>query len=236
MKRFEKAFTGVFANFAIFAVLLGIFTLSLSAASSFTSSGADKEKAVYKGDVSKSNAAIMINVYWGTEYIDAMLDILDANGAKATFFVGGTWVAQNNSVLIKIKERGHEIGNHGYYHKDHKKLSAQRNREEIFVTHKLVESVANVPMNLFAPPSGAFNQITLDTAKELGYKTIMWSIDPIDWRDKDENLIYNRVAKKVGAGDLILMHPTECTVKALDKILKHIKSKNLNPTTVSNTL
>ena len=91
-------------------------------------------------------------------------------------------------------------------------------------------------MNLFAPPSGAFNKTTLQVANDLGYKTIMWSKDTIDWRDKDADLVYTRATKNVVGGDLILMHPTEHTAKALPNILEYYKNNNLVATTVSNTI
>ena len=91
-------------------------------------------------------------------------------------------------------------------------------------------------MNLFAPPSGSYNKTTIEVAESLGYKTIMWTRDTIDWRDKDAKLIYNRAIKDIKGGDLILMHPTEKTRDALGEILSYIEQNNLIATTVSNTI
>jgi len=175
----------------------------------------------------------MINVYWGTEYLDDILKILKDNGIKTTFFIGGTWASKENDILKKIIADGHEIGNHGYYHKEHEHLSYERNREEIEICHKLVASITGVEMNLFAPPGGSFSQTTLSVAQSLGYKTIMWSRDTIDWRDKDANLIYERATKDLKGGDLVLMHPTKCTLEALPSIINYITAHNLSATTVS---
>lgn len=189
---------------------------------------------IYKGE-STTNVSLMVNVYWGTEYIDEMLDIFAKNDVKTTFFVGGMWVAENDNTLKKIYNAGHEIGNHGYFHKDHKKISAERNREEINTTHQIVKLILGIEMNLFAPPSGSFSSSTVEGAKALGYKTIMWSNDTIDWRDKDSEIIYNR-ATKAEAGGLVLMHPTQYTVNALDRIIKTLKAKGLKITPVSQVL
>lgn len=194
------------------------------------------EGVIYNGNKYSNKVSLMINVYWGTEYLDTMLDALDTAGVKTTFFVGGLWASEHNEMLNKIKERGHEIANHGYYHKDHAKLDATRNREEIEITHKLVESVSGVKMNLFAPPSGSYNKTTVAVANDLGYKTIMWTRDTIDWRDKNAELIYSRAVKDITGGDLILMHPTQETANALPRILETIKSKGLVADTVSNTI
>ena len=178
----------------------------------------------------------MVNVYWGTEYIEPMLEVFEEYGVNTTFFVGGTWVEDEGEILFKIIDKGHEIGNHGFLHKEHKNLNFNQNLEEIKATHNLVKVTTGLTMNLFAPPSGSFNKATIDSANELGYKTIMWSKDTIDWRDKDANLIFSRATNNISGGDLILMHPTEMTLKALPLILEYYRINNIETTTVSNCL
>lgn len=192
----------------------------------------------YSGNENSKNVTLMINVYWGTEYLDEMLNILQENNVKTTFFVGGTWAVRESDMLKKIYDAGHEIGNHGYYHKDQGKLSAEKNFEEISNTHKLVKGLLGIEMNLFAPPSGSYNKKTVEMATELGYKTIMWTEgrDTIDWRDKDANLIYDRAIKNCKGGDLVLMHPTQATKDALDKIIKTLKQQGFNLCTVTQNL
>ena len=196
----------------------------------------NNEKAIYSGNTNNNNVSLMINVYWGDEYIEPILDCLNQNNIKATFFVGGVWVSKNNEMLKKIYSLGHEIGNHGYFHKDHTTLSENKNQEEIYQTHLLVKELIGIDMTLFAPPSGAYNNKTLSIANDLGYKTIMWSKDTIDWRDNDENLIFSRATNNPKNGDLILMHPTEATLKALPNIINFYKNNNYNLTTVSENL
>ncbi|MBR6773362.1 MAG: polysaccharide deacetylase family protein [Clostridia bacterium] len=193
------------------------------------------DSPVYKGS-SKDSVSVMINVYWGTEYIDEMLRILRENEVKTTFFVGGSWVRDNEETFMKIVSEGHEIGNHGFFHKNHDKLSDKQNKEEMQSTHELVKALCDKEITLFAPPSGAFNQITLDIAKEMGYTTVMWSKDIIDWRDQNEKLILSRATKNLSGGDLILAHPTACTVKVLDEILKKISASGLSVKPVSQVI
>ncbi len=192
----------------------------------------------YSGDENSNKISLMINVYWGTEFIDEMLNILSQNDVKTTFFVGGTWAVRESEMLKKIHDCGHEIGNHGYYHKNQGKLSAEKNNEEILNTHNLVKELIGVEMNLFAPPSGSYNKKTVEVANELGYKTIMWTEgrDTIDWRDHDSNVIYERAIKNCKGGDFVLMHPTEATMNALDKIIKTLKSKGFELCPVSENL
>lgn len=218
-----KIFRNVVANVAIFGVVAVLIAFCVGGA--VVPASADN-KPIYKG-TNEKKVSLMINVYWGTEYLDDMLQTLKNNDVKTTFFVGGMWVRDNEEAFKKIIADGHEIGNHGFFHKAHDKIGADRNREEISATHNLVSSVAGIDMTLFAPPSGAFNDVTLEIAKELGYTTIMWSKDTIDWRDKDSKLIYNRATKNITGGDLVLMHPTSATAAALDSIIKAIKEVGL---------
>ena len=189
----------------------------------------------YHGDEKTERVGIMINVYEGSDKVEKILNILDKYDVPCTFFVGGVW-AEKNVDLIKKMALYAEIGNHGYLHRDHATISEQANKEEILLCHNLIYATTNIKMNLFAPPSGSFSKTTLDVCEKNGYKVIMWSKDTIDWRDHDRDLIYKRATTDVKSGDLILMHPTEETVKALPKIIAYYKEKNLLPSTVSDVI
>lgn len=229
-----KSFRNV-ANVLIVIMLVGII-FYVSASSYEYAFSYQNNDVIYNGNESSNKVSLMINVYWGTEYLDDMLDVLDKYDVKCTFFVGGQWVEKNTDMLQKIYGKGHEIANHGYFHKDGEYLDYSQNYNEINVNHKLVKTLIGVDMNLFAPPSGSFNKSTLQASKNLGYTTIMWTKDTIDWRDKDANLIYSRATNNIKSGDLILAHPTECTLKALPLILEYYKLNNLNATTVSDCI
>ena len=212
------------AGFAIFMGVNSVHTSSTVAG------------VYYNGDKNSNKISLMINVYWGNEYIDNMLQTLREKNVKTTFFIGGTWAVMNEGYLKKIVSDGHEIANHGYHHKDHDKISEQENLNQIKNTHTIIKELVNVEMNLFAPPSGAYNKSTVEGAKSLGYKTIMWTRDTIDWRDHDEEVIYQRAIKNAHGGDLVLMHPTEATMKALPRIIDYLQEKGFELTTVSNTI
>ena len=196
-------------------------------------SGGKSYAPIYNGDRNSKNVALTFNVYEGTEIVDGILKVLKEKNAKATFFVGGCWAEKNEDALKKIIAEGHELGSHGYFHKDHSKISEERNREEMEATHGLVEHLTGYKITLFAPPSGAYSVTTLKVAENLGYKTIMWSKDTIDWRDKNAKTVYNRATKNISGGDIVLMHPKEHTLKALPDVLDYYESKGLAAVTVS---
>lgn len=237
MKKFdkEKFFRRYISNFVI-VMMLGIVAMVTLNLGSVGVASTSIDDVVYQGNRESSYVSLMFNVYWGTEYIPEILSTLEKYNVKTTFFVGGTWAEKEQSSLKMIYDHGHEIGNHGYFHKDQGNLNYEENYSEISVTHKLINSIIGIDMNLFAPPSGSFNNSTIESAKNLGYTTIMWSKDTIDWRDKDSNLVYSRATNNTKGGELILMHPTAHTLEALPKILDYFVAHDIIPTTVTKTI
>ncbi len=233
----EKFFVGVVCNFVI-AALIFVVVLSCGFAGKQTlaTSNSEYNGTIYAGDKNSDKVSLMINVYWGDEYLEKMLDTLKKYEVKTTFFIGGSWAKDSEALLKRIFEDGHEIGSHGQTHKEHGKLSYDGNYNEIKACHDIIKLKLGLNMELFAPPGGSYNSNTTKAASDLGYKTIMWTRDTIDWRDKDTKLIYNRAVTNMAGGDLILMHPTACTAEALEDIIKYAKGHSLKITTVSDTL
>ena len=180
--------------------------------------------------------SLMFNVYEHTGNVLKILDVLDNYEAKSTFFIGGSWADDNVDCVREIFKRGHEIASHGYFHKDHSRMSVDQNLEEIRPSVKLLNMICNTEIALFAPPSGAFCEATLNACQSMDLRVIMWSRDTIDWRDKDINLIVNRATQNLGAGEFILMHPKDVTVNALPQILTYIGENGLKTATISQNI
>ncbi|MFY9482325.1 MAG: polysaccharide deacetylase family protein [Tissierellaceae bacterium] len=177
----------------------------------------------YQGSREEKIVAFACNIDWGNEYIGDMLDIFHDNKIKISFFPTGRWAEENRDLLLKIYRAGHEIGNHGYSHLDYDKLDYDGNYKEIAKAHKVIEGIIDESPKYFAPPSGAYNEFTIQAARNLGYKTILWSIDTIDWReDSHKDLIVNRVIEKIHKSAIVLMHPTDETRKALPEIINKL--------------
>lgn len=233
--KIKKIFIPLLSNFLIVLVLFVMSAfMFLSESQMMEVSGNDA--VFYSGNKNNKAVSLMINVYDGNENIEKMLAVFDKHSIKATFFVGGIWATKNTETLQKIANFGHEIGNHGFFHKSHSKLNYAQNQTEILNNHKVVKELVGIQMNLFAPPSGDFNSTTVLAAKNLGYKTILWSKDTIDWRDHDENLILKRATTKLCGGDLILMHPTKETAEVLEKIITKITEQGFKIITVSENI
>lgn len=181
----------------------------------------------YQGNVDEKIIAFACNVDWGNEYIPKMLKIFEDKNIQITYFVTGKWAEKNRDLLKNIHEKQHEIGNHGYRHIDYDKLNYEMNKTEILMADNIIKEILNIDIKYFAPPSGAYNDNTIRASKELGYRLIMWSIDTIDWRnDSTKDVIIKRVKDKVHNSAIVLMHPTEETVKALPEIIDFLFENN----------
>ena len=222
-------------NLVLGVLVLSVGALCLAPKQNTAVDGVDTQ--IYRqGAATSTGVSLMFNVYWGTDEVYQILDILQSHEAKATFFIGGSWADDNVECLRAIYAGGHEIGNHGYFHKDHKKLNFEQNRKEISDCNRFIELALGQAPTLFAPPSGSYGENMLSACKVLNMKTILWSRDTIDWRDKDAALIYTRATKNIKGGELVLMHPMTATVSALDDILKYYETQSLSAITVSQNI
>ncbi|MBE7068475.1 MAG: polysaccharide deacetylase [Clostridiales bacterium] len=225
----------VLTNLALGFLVLSVGAICLAPPKTTQTEG--KSDEIYRfGSEKSQGVSLMFNVYWGTQEVYDILEILKRYDAKATFFIGGCWADDNVDCLREIYTQGHEIGNHGYFHKDHKKLSAQQNFEEITNCNQFIKLTLGVEPALFAPPSGSYGNATLSACETLRMKTVLWSRDTIDWRDKNSALIYTRATKEIKAGEFVLMHPMAETVSALEDILKFYQTQSLKAITVSENI
>lgn len=220
----------------LFAVFCAVAGVCLIPEKTVRLSGGESYSPVYSGDRGGDGVALMINVYEGADLLPAFLDTLSRYGAKVTFFVGGCWADDHTDLLVRMTEEGHEIANHGFFHKDHKKLGEKGNSDEILFTETVVKQATGVKTRLFAPPSGSYSVTTLKVAEKLGYKTILWSKDTVDWRDKSKRKVYNRATQNIAAGDFMLMHPKAHTLEALPDILEYYRKIGLRAVTVTEAL
>lgn len=217
-------------------LLLALITLIISAVYNRAEETFNPD-VYYQGNIDEKIIAFACNVDWGNEYIPKMLDIFRNNDIKITYFVTGKWAEKNKDLLQTIYNDKHEIGNHGYNHIDYDKISYEKNKEEIMKTHNIIKEALGIDSKYFAPPSGAYNDNTLKASKDLGYELIMWSIDTIDWRkDSTKEIIVKRVTSKVHNSAIVLMHPTEETVKALPEIIKYLYQNGYKIGTISDVI
>lgn len=216
----------------LLAALL-LFTIALRTISINTMNYFDP---IYKGQEDVKKVAFACNVVWGEEYLPQILKLFKDNNIKITFFIGGQWAEKNEELLKSIHKDGHELGNHGYKHLYHSKLTPEANKQEIIKTEEIVKRITGYKTELFAPPYGDLNDTVVASAEALDYKVIMWSIDTIDWNTKDYNKILQRLEQKHHNGAIVLMHPTKVTIEALPKMIESLKGHGYEISTVSDVI
>lgn len=228
--------TTIITNIILCITLITLCAITFIPYNALPTYSGNQNSAIYNGNKNSNYVSLMFNVYENTEVVNKIIQTLNEKKVTATFFVGGCWADDNQETLQNIVNSGHEIANHGYFHKDHKKLDYDGNYKEISLTDTIVESLCGQKPSLFAPPSGSFSVTTLKAAFDLDKKVIMWSKDTIDWRDSDTSVIYKRATSNVSGGDLILMHPKKHTLEVLPSIIDYFLSIGLEVVSVSQNI
>ena len=176
-------------------------------------------------------------------YTGMVLDVLKAYDVPATFFLIGQNVQKYPEVVQRIVGEGHVIGNHTWSHPRLTEIAANEIADQIVKTEDMLEAVTNLRTRLMRPPYGAVNLDTLEQLIELDYSIINWSVDSVDWRDQDVDLILINTLPHVRDGAIMLFHtargighnPT-ATAYALPELIETLRKQGYNFVTVDKLL
>ena len=162
------------------------------------------------------------------------LDILAKYKIKATFFVQGKNIAGNEAILKRMQSEGHEVGNHSWNHPILTKLSLEDAKKQITDTEDAIKSVLGKSTKLMRPPYGAISD---DIRNSLDLSFIMWDVDSLDWKSKNEAAILTEIQHQTSDGAIILMHDIhQTTIDALPTVLDYLKSQGYTFVTVDELL
>lgn len=182
---------------------------------------------VYVGQPYAPDGSPQVNLSFDVEgkpeLLYQILDILDEYGVRTTFFMQGEWVQQYPEATQEIARRGHELGNHSWTHKDFKPMTAEEVTKELEDTEALVmELTGQTTKPYFRPPFGSRSEISVPTAYDLGWTTIIWTYGSEDWRDgATADTIFENVFGNAAPGALYYMHTSrEINVTSLAPLLK----------------
>ena len=223
-------------NFKLKSVILGFVTAVLLAVLSVSAyhTGA---YAVYFGNTPRlipiysveredKTVAISFDCAWGTEYTDAILNALKVSEVRATFFMVEFWTKKYPDFVKKIDDAGCEIGTHSSTHSYMSRQNAEEIKAELTTSSEAIEAVTGKKVELFRPPYGDYDAELVSTATSLGYYTIQWDVDSLDWRDLSASDISMRVINSVKSGSIILMHNNGLhTAEAVPIILETLKNR-----------
>ena len=170
--------------------------------------------------------AISFDCAWGVEYTDKLLEIMAKNDVKCTFFAVEFWVKKYPDYAKKIIQAGHELGTHSKTHPYMSKLSKTEILQELQDSCATIEQITGVKPTLFRPPYGDYNNLLIDTAKELSLYTIQWDVDSLDWKNLSATEIALRIINGAKSGSIILCHNNGLhTAEALPMIFSSLKNK-----------
>ncbi len=160
-----------------------------------------------------------------------ILSTLEKHGAKATFFVVGNRADHYKNYITYASKLGCEIGSHTWSHKNLTELTESEIETEITDSVKKIESITKTPVTLVRPPEGAVDAYVL---KNVKYPIIMWNVDSFDWKNRNEQKIYDEVMNKVSDGSIILMHDLySTTADAVERLIPDLMAKGYKFVTVS---
>lgn len=179
---------------------------------------------IYKVDTDKKEIALTFDISYNERNIDEILEVLDKYNVKATFFVIGKWIDENQDVVKKIHQKGHEIGNHSYSHNYFNKISEEEMKKELEKTSKKIKNITGEDIKIFRPPYGEIDENGVKICESLGYKVVNWDVDSMDWKNIKSIYIIDRVAQNTTLGSIVLFHGDSSEVGAyLEDIVKHFK-------------
>jgi len=187
---------------------------------------------IYCVDRADNYVAISFDAAWGADKTRAIMDVCDSYNVKATFFLVGFWIDKYPEMVAEIASRGFEIGTHSATHPQMSKLDETKCREELVISCRKLADITGLPVKVFRPPFGDYNNQLINVATDLGLYTIQWSVDSLDWKGLSAAQIAER-CQKANSGDIILCHNnSDHIVEALPLIFEALKLKNLKFCTV----
>lgn len=164
------------------------------------------------------------------------LDLLDAAGVRATFFLVGEQVVGREETVREIVVRGHEVAAHCHHHRSHLLLSPRQTVDDMRRAKSVLEEASETRVRLFRPPYGVFNAASWAEAGRQGWRRVLWSCRGEEWRI---GATVTSVAEEVGspgAGEIVLLHDSSrygpgdasrLALGALPRVLDGIRDSGL---------
>ena len=181
--------------------------------------------AAYIGNTEEKVLYLTFDAGYENGCTGKILDALAKHNAPAAFFLVGNYIAQNPDLVRRMVAEGHTVGNHTMHHYDMSKISDQAAFEkELTDLEALYQSATgqNMP-KYYRPPQGIYSESNLQMAKDLGYKTVFWSLAYVDWQQSSQptaQAAYAKLLPRIHNGAVVLLHSTSTTnAEILDELL-----------------
>jgi peptidoglycan/xylan/chitin deacetylase (PgdA/CDA1 family) len=161
-------------------------------------------------------------------YTLEILELLKKYHVKATFFCIGKNIEAHPEILKQVIAEGHLVGNHSYNHSPFFDFyNAKKVKDEIEKTDSVLEKYTSRKINFFRPPYGVTTPSIRRALKKTGHTVIGWNIRSLDGGTKNQNLIFNRIIKRISPGGIVLLHDTAPhSVFVLEQFLQFLQQNN----------
>lgn len=166
-----------------------------------------------------------------TEYTNKLLETLNKYDSRATFFILGNNIYNNEDIIKNIHSFGNEIGIHGYSHIPFTNMDIDDINVEIATTYDILDSLGVNPTNIVRPPFGKLNETIKEQVKS---PFVLWNIDTGDAKINNKDMIKNKIIDNIEPGSIIKMHDTSAlTIDVLESVLPILKNMGYKVVTVS---
>ena len=181
--------------------------------------------AAYLGDTGRKVLYLTFDAGYENGCTGKILDVLKRQEVPAAFFLVGNYIEKNADLVRRMVAEGHTVGNHTMHHYDMSKLTEPAAfRKELTELEALYEATVGQPMKkYYRPPQGTYSEENLKLAKEMGYKTVFWSLAYVDWnndRQPTRQQAFDKLLPRVHDGAVVLLHSTsETNAEILEELL-----------------
>ena len=223
--------------FCLILSLIAIISLSQTGFHAVFAGSTLRKLPIYSVNRLDKCISISFDCAWGVDYTDKLLEIMEKENVKCTFFMVEFWAKKHPDYVKKISDAGHEIGTHSATHPHMNKLSNKDIEKELTTSISVIEEITGKKVTLFRAPFGEYNDNVIEVAQSLNLSTIQWDVDSLDWKNYSASKIRERVLSKVKRGSIVLFHNQgKHTAEALTSIIKSLKGDGFTFCTIGDLI
>ncbi len=229
---------------------LGVFLIVLAFASFtvfFDQAVIVRRDTIYRVPASENAVALTFDDGPSPVWTPQILAVLKEANVKATFFMIGEHVREYPDVARRVAEEGHEIGNHSYDHHGIFYYKPEELDKEVGEAEKIIKTVTGIKTKYFRPPKAWLTAQEKKQLKDLGYETVLWSLNSKDWVTFDDRYIVNYILHHIQPGDILLFHDSggvfkpeggnrSETIKAVSRLIEKLRQRGYRFVTISQLL
>lgn len=164
------------------------------------------QRIIWSVDTDSPSVALTFDDGPDPDFTPRILDVLEEHGVRATFFSLGLNAQRHPELLREVVAAGHEVGSHGWRHLNLAELSPAETRREIEHGTGLVEEQAEIPVSVFRPPYGRFNETAVRLLAQRRQDMFVWSVTRggLTWSEPDQ--VAAHIQSETQRGDIIDLH------------------------------